>query len=197
MAKPEKGKKEIEAVEEAEAEASEEAKGEEGEQAEGEKEKKRLPGKKLILFYALPAVLAISIGAALAIILFDGPLSGGEAGSEKIAEKTAGESEPLKPAVFYEVPEILVNLNAKGRKASYLKISVSLELESSNDIPQIEAVLPRIVDKFQVYLRELRVEDLSGSAGMYRLREELLRRVVIAAEPAKVKDILFKEMLIQ
>ncbi|MCE2510754.1 MAG: flagellar basal body-associated FliL family protein [Alphaproteobacteria bacterium] len=57
---------------------------------------------------------------------------------------------------------MLVNLNTQGRKASYLKISVSLELENPNDIPRIEAVMPRIVDKFQVYLRELRVEDLNG-----------------------------------
>jgi flagellar FliL protein len=57
--------------------------------------------------------------------------------------------------------------------------------------------LPRIVDNFQVYLRELRVDDLQGSAGMYRLREELLRRVNLAVRPARVKDVLFKEMLVQ
>jgi flagellar FliL protein len=57
--------------------------------------------------------------------------------------------------------------------------------------------MPRIMDNFQVYLRELRIEDLKGSAGMYRLREELLVRVNAAAAPAKVRDVLFKEMLVQ
>ena len=57
--------------------------------------------------------------------------------------------------------------------------------------------MPRIVDNFQVYLRELRLEDLRGSAGLYRLREELLSRVNIAAQPAQVNDVLFKEMLVQ
>ena len=37
--------------------------------------------------------------------------------------------------------------------------------------------MPRIVDKFQIYLRGVRVEDLRGSDGMHRLREELLLRV--------------------
>ncbi len=69
---------------------------------------------------------------------------------------------------------MLVNLNSAGRRASYLKISVSLELENPADIPRIEAIMPRIVDNFQVYLRELRIEDLKGSAGLYRLREEPL-----------------------
>ena len=58
-------------------------------------------------------------------------------------------------------------------------------------------MLPRIVDNFQVYLRELRLDDLRGSAGVYRLREELLARVNTAVRPAKIKDVLFKEMLVQ
>ncbi|MFX9073467.1 flagellar basal body-associated FliL family protein, partial [Acinetobacter baumannii] len=60
-----------------------------------------------------------------------------------------------------------------------------------------QQTLPRIIDNFQVYLRELRLDDLKGSAGMYRLREELLLRVNMAAQPVKIKDVLFKEMLVQ
>ena len=40
-------------------------------------------------------------------------------------------------------------------------------------------------------------EDLRGSAGMYRLREELLMRVTEAAQPVRVHDVLFQEMLVQ
>ena len=101
------------------------------------------------------------------------------------------------PAVFFDLPDLLVNLNTTGRKASFLKLSVSLELEHADDLPRLQAVLPRIIDNFQVYLRELRVEDLRGSSGIYRLREELLARVNMAAAPVKVHEILFKEMLVQ
>ena len=189
-----KSKKEVEDTEATEAEASDEAEeGEEGEEEQGSEEKK-ISGKKLVLFYILPAVLAIAISAVLVLILFDNDMPDEDAIAEVGEAVVEGE---VKQAVFYELPEMLVNLNSKGRKASYLKISVNLELENPEDIPRIEAVMPRIVDKFQIYLRELRIEDLSGSAGVYRLREELLRRVTAAAAPAKVKDILFKEMLIQ
>ncbi len=75
------------------------------------------------------------------------------------------------PAVHCDIPEMLVSLNSSGRKSGYLKISVSVEVGSEEDGGQLETVLPRIVDSFQVYLRELRVEDLSGSAGLQRLRE--------------------------
>jgi flagellar protein FliL len=111
---------------------------------------------------------------------------------EKVVEKA-----PPPPAVFFDLPDLLVNLNTTGRKASFLKLSVSLELDHAEDLPKLQAVMPRIIDNFQVYLRELRVEDLRGSGGIYRLREELLARVNTAAAPAKVTDVLFKEMLVQ
>jgi flagellar FliL protein len=119
---------------------------------------------------------------------------------EKSAAPAADEAKPGQPApaaVFYDLPEILVNLNSAGRKQNFLKIRVSLELESPLDVPKIEAVMPRIIDNFQVYLRELRIEDLQGSAGLLRLREELLTRVNSSVKPAKVNDVLFKEMLVQ
>ena len=92
---------------------------------------------------------------------------------------------------------MLVNLNSSGRKTGYLKISVSLEVGSEEDFTRLDLVLPRIVDDFQVYLRELRIEDLHGSAGLQRLREELYMRVSNAAAPTVVRDVLFREMLVQ
>jgi flagellar FliL protein len=99
--------------------------------------------------------------------------------------------------VFYDLPDFLVNLNTGTPKSSFLKVSVTLELADANSVPQIEGLKPRIVDSFQTYLRELRPADLRGSAGMYRLREELLLRVNKAVQPAIVNDILFKEMIVQ
>jgi flagellar FliL protein len=92
---------------------------------------------------------------------------------------------------------MLVNINTAGRTKNFLKIKVSLELNNEADINRVENVLPRIVDNFQVYLRELRLEDLQGAAGVYRLREELLNRVNAAVRPAQVKDVLFQEMIVQ
>lgn len=149
-----------------------------------------LSGKTLVLFILLPLLLVIGGGGVAYVAgMFDGMLGTiGGTGAEQRAD--AG------PSVFYELPEMLVNLNS-GKRPSYLKLRVSLELTDAQAVHRIQAVLPRIVDSFQVYLRELRVEDLRGSAGIYRLREELLLRVNAVAEPVEVKDILFKEMLVQ
>lgn len=159
----------------------------------GEKKKKKLSGKKIVLFGALPLLL---IGGGGAGVMFSGILGGDE---EEVAEEEVVEEEEEDPlnVVFYDLPEMLVNLNSDGRQSSFLKIQVSLELGNPEAVPAIEAVLPRIVDNFQVYLRELRPDELSGTKGMVRLKEELLVRVNGAVEPTKVNDILFKEILVQ
>jgi len=158
-----------------------------GDSAEAPKKKK----SKKLLFILLPVLVLLS-GAGGAYVM--GVFGGHE--DPAVAKKKA-EEKARKEIVYYPVPEILVNLSGTGGKTHYLKIKVSLELANKNEIPKVEAVLPRIIDNFQVYLRELRVEDLRGSAGLYRLREELLQRVNVAAAPAKVTDVLFKEMLVQ
>lgn len=157
-------------------------------------------GKKLVMIIAIILLLVVGgLAGAYFTGLLD-PVIHMIAGGDKPKDGEEGADEAVDPnarAVFYDLEDILVNLNTGGRKSSFLKIRVSLELSKASDVPIIESVMPRIVDNFQVYLRELRIDDLKGSAGMYRLREELMRRVSAAAAPAKIKDVLFKEMLVQ
>lgn len=164
------------------------------ESTEGEQEgpsRKKFSGKKLVLFIVLPIFV---IGAGAAGVYYSG-FADSYLGIEKSAEEEKAAA--LKKAVFFDLPEMLVNLNSSGRRTNFLKINISLELEEESDIKNLELLMPRIVDGFQIYLRELRVDDLRGSAGMYRLREDLLRRINEVAKPIRINDILFKEMLIQ
>jgi flagellar protein FliL len=105
---------------------------------------------------------------------------------------------PPKPAVFVDMPEVLVNLsNAGSERTQYLKVKVVLELPDEKLSEEIKPEMPRIMDTFQTYLRELRPTDLDGSAGLYRLKEELTKRVNIAIAPNKVNAVLFKEIIVQ
>ncbi len=113
-----------------------------------------------------------------------------------VQQQAQADAEKSKP-VYFSLGDLLVNLSGEGKHPNFLKVKISLELADEKDLPLMEAIKPRIVDNFQVYLRELRIEDLRGSAGMYRLREELLMRVTEAAQPVRVRDVLFQEMLVQ
>jgi flagellar protein FliL len=105
----------------------------------------------------------------------------------------------LKKTAFIEMKEMLINISGAqaGDRQNFIKLKVALEIADSKMTPEIQPLLPRVEDLFQVYLRELRPADLDGSAGTFRLKEELLRRVNIAVHPARVDAVLFKELLVQ
>jgi flagellar protein FliL len=117
----------------------------------------------------------------------------GHHGEEKHAE-----APPPKPPSFVEVPDMMVNLvGAPGERVQYLKVKVVLEVKEEKQLEAIKPTLPRVTDLFQTYLRELRPSDINGSAGLFRLKEELTKRVNLALAPQQVNAVLFKEIIVQ
>ena len=146
------------------------------------------PKSKFKLIVAVVAVFAILTGGATYYFLFM---------RAKSDEKHA-EAPPPKPPSYVDVPDVLVNLSSlPGERVQYLKIKIALELKEEKQIEAIKPSMPRVVDIFQTYMRELRASDLSGSAGLFRLKEELTRRVNAAVQPVQVSAVLFKEIVVQ
>jgi flagellar FliL protein len=98
--------------------------------------------------------------------------------------------------VFYTLPDIVVNMQTADGKSTFLKLKLTFELPDEETAEVLTPNLPRLQDRFQTFLRELRPEDLNGSQGTYQLRVELLRRVNLVAAPSKVNAVLIEEMLI-
>lgn len=156
--------------------------------------------KSLILFIIIPLLLVGGGAAAYFTGMLDSMLGTPPAEEQMMTEDgtvprsaSAGTDEP----VFFEMEPMTVNLNSDQPGSQFLRLTVFLELTSEEDRPLIEAVMPRVKDQFQTYMRELRVRDLRGTAGLLRLRAELLTRVNAAVAPIEVRDVLFDEMLIQ
>ncbi len=144
--------------------------------------------------------LFIIIGAAIVVLLLAGgglffflSSSGGDAAAEHGETAAAAGHDTF----IFNLPPMMVNLNSQGENAAFMKLTVALEVADEQMMNQIQPRLAKVVDAFQVYLRELRKSDLEGSAGIYRLKEELLRRVNLAIYPAHVESVLFKEILVQ
>jgi flagellar FliL protein len=138
------------------------------------------------MIIAAAGVAVLGGGGAGAYFFFGG------AGHEKPAQSA------VKPAIFVDLPDVLVNLaNAGTDRTQYLKVKIVLELPDALLVAQIQPLMPRVMDAFQTYLRELRPTDLDGSAGLYRLKEELTRRVNAAVAPNRITAVLFKEIVVQ
>ena len=99
--------------------------------------------------------------------------------------------------IYIDLPEMVANLNGNPRRPSYIKLVARIEVASPEDADRVRQAIPRLQDLFQTYLREMRPDELRGSAGLYRLREELIARADAAAAPARITDVLFIQMLIQ
>jgi flagellar FliL protein len=148
------------------------------------KPKRKLPLKLILIAVAGLAVLGG--GGTAAFFMFAAP------------KDATHEVAAVKPAVFFDLPDVLVNLaNGGNERTQYLKVKVVLEVPDQALIAQIQPLLPRVMDAFQTYLRELRPTDLDGSAGLYRLKEELTRRVNAAIAPSHINAVLFKEIVVQ
>ena len=137
----------------------------------------------------------IMIAAAGALVVLGGGAAYFMMGGSKEAKPAVAQA---KPAVFLDVPEVLVNLSTtSSERTQYLKVKVVLEVKEEKQVEAIKPTMPRVTDIFQTYLRELRAGDLNGSAGLFRLREELTRRVNLAVAPTQVNAVLFKEIVVQ
>lgn len=205
--------------------ASGEEKPEEGAEGGDEEAAKRKKKRKMIIIAAAAAILLGGGGSAVYFsgMLSNAPKT--EASGKKEKKKKGGEeaergttgssvkavkTNPNEwvPGVvpghedddvsYYNLPEFLVNLDTNSKQTSFIKMRVTLESPSdSNSAAAIDNRLPRIVDKFNETLRLLRISDISGSTGLYRLREELLLQVNKIINPSKVNDVLFQEIIVQ
>jgi flagellar protein FliL len=163
--------------------ADNEAEGSAGETPEGAG-----PKGKLKLMIAVVAVLLIAGGGGATWFFF----------FRHHGEEVHAEAPVAKPPSFVEVPDMLINLiGGPGERVQYLKVKVVLEVKEEKQAEAIKPSMPRVTDIFQTYLRELRPTDLNGSVGLFRLKEELTRRVNAVIAPIQVNAVLFKEIVVQ
>jgi flagellar FliL protein len=151
--------------------------------------KNLLGNKKMLLIVGVALLLLLGGGGAALYFLV----------LAKPSEAVKAADAPIVPpqVVYFEIPDLIVNIQSADGNPVYLKLSLSLELTTPEEKAGVQVLMPRIVDQFQGYLRELRPDDLKGSAGIMRVKEELLRRTNVAAAPYHVRDVLLKEMIIQ
>ena len=121
---------------------------------------------------------------------------GGAEGGE--ADPSLGVIAPGPDGVtFYTLPDMVMYIQSPVGRPTFLKLKLTLEMQDAEVATHLQEEMPRLQDMFTGFVRELRPEDLSGSAGTYQLRAEILRRVNLIAAPGKVDAVLIEEMLVQ
>jgi flagellar protein FliL len=189
--------------------------GEEGLTLEGD----GAPRKKKPPFVMIGAALGAAVvlaggGTGAYVFLFKKPPTPAEAAAKAAKAKKArakdekkaengGKPDPNAPAVkdgpdgvvFYTLPDVVVNEQTADGTPHFLKLKLTLELPDHDTADVLTPNMPRVNDLFQVFLRELRHEDVTGSQGSYLLRTEILRRVNMVIAPSHANAVLIEEMV--
>jgi len=155
-------------------------------------------GKKKLLIIVAAIVLLLLAGGGAAFFLLGGKsdpkaeAAKAEAAKAEAAKHGGGE-EGVK---FVDIPAMVVNIRSPDGAARFLKVHVMLVPGTMKD-DAIKAGLPLVRDAYQPCLRELRPEDLAGSAAVFRVKEELLVRTTGALGEGSVKDVLIEDLVQQ
>ena len=190
---------------------------------EGESAPKKKFPPKMMLIAGAGALVVLGGGGAAATMLLGGKKKdeaaaahGGEHktsgivikkhGAEKGGEHAKGGDEEKNAATlaegpdgvaFYTLPDMVVNIQSADSRPTFLKLKLAFEVTDQATVDALEPNRPRLTDMFTAFLRELRPEDLAGSAGSWALRQEIQRRVNLVIAPTKIKAVLIQEMLVQ
>ncbi|OWK28328.1 flagellar basal body-associated FliL family protein [Sphingomonas mucosissima] len=159
-------------------------------------------GKKKIIIAAAGAVLLLGGGGGAFALMGgdDKPAAHGEEAAEADhgkAEEEHGKEGEGEAAEFVDVPPMVVNLRSADGGARFIKLHFMLVPASADEAEGIKAKLPLILDAYQPFLRELRPEDLAGSAAVFRIKEEMLVRAGDVMGKGQVKDVLIQDLIQQ
>jgi len=169
--------------------------------------------KKLIVIGAAAAAVLLGGGGGAYMMFGGGPAKAeaaaghgdkAEAADDEAADEGEGEGEGgegghgggEKEAPL-DVPPLLVNLRTADGAPHFLKVHVMLVPGAKSSVEKLKDSLPMLLDAYQPFLRELRPEDLSGSAAVFRIKEELLIRSRDTLGDGQVKVILVQDLIQQ
>lgn len=141
-------------------------------------------------FYAVYSGLILGPGAA------HGEAAAADHGEAPVPDAAAHgtAADPLPDIGFVAVTPVTIPLGAAGRNQN-LRLTAQLEVEKPH-LAEVSALMPRILDVMNSYLRAVEVAQLEDPSALVRIRAQLLRRIQIVTGSGRVRDLLVTEFMI-
>lgn len=146
--------------------------------------------RKLLIAAGGAALLLVAAGGGGWWMLRDG-------GKAEHEAAPAAASADADASSYIEVPPVIVNLRSGDGQARFLKLRFILVAADAGKVESIKGRLPVVLDAMQPFLRELRPDDLAGSAAVFRIKEEMLSRTTQALGAGAVRDVLIQDLVQQ
>ncbi len=95
---------------------------------------------------------------------------------------------------FVDVPPVVIALGPASERRA-LRFQSSLEVPSGKE-EAVAAIIPRVQDVLNSYLRAVDPADFDAPGALDRLRGQLLRRIKLVAGEENVRDLLVLEFIV-
>jgi flagellar FliL protein len=148
------------------------------------------PLKRILLIAIIAIVAAGAAGAGVWFFM-----------SRHAASAPAAAAPPPAVPVYYALEPMTVNLQSDDGETHYLRIGLTLKLDSQATQDALVARMPEIRSRVLLALSNKHPSDLAPLDGKRTLAAELAKLIAqpsdTRAEPAKVEDVLFTEFVVQ
>lgn len=101
---------------------------------------------------------------------------------------------PTQVASFVALDPLVISLGS-GRDLAHLRFSGHLEVEDGSE-EIVLALMPRVLDVLNSYLRAIDPVDLAEPSKLIRYRAQMLRRIQLVIGDDRVKDLLIAEFVL-
>ena len=147
------------------------------------------PKKKSKLPLILGVVGALALGGGGFFATYSGMILGESGEHGQTHEPSA-----MPDVSFVAIDPIVISLGAQS-SARHLRFASQIEVQNPYG-PDVSALLPRIVDVLNSYLRAVEVAQLEDPAALVRLKAQMLRRIQIVTGEGRVRDLLISEFVL-
>ena len=151
----------------------------------------------------LISLVAVAVGAGLIFLLHQGDVEaqekateGGKAEEEQVSSEEQTPVKKVRKALMFHLDPFIVNL-AKSEGNRFLKVTVSLEMSTSEVRLELEKNIQKITDSILLLLSSKLFEDVYSVQGKFTLKGEITTRVNQFLTVGQVKGAYFTEFLIQ
>ena len=159
--------------------------------AEAEEPQDAAAKKKSKLPMILGLVLFLALGGGGFYAVYAGLLF---APVGVMAENTGPTAQALPDIAFVPVDPVVISLG-KATDNRHLRLTAQLEVQKVGK-DEVAALMPRILDVLNGYLRAVEVAELEDPDALVRLRSQMLRRIQIVTGEGRVRDLLITEFVL-
>lgn len=158
---------------------------------EADENKKKIDKKKILIFL-LPVLIVIGLIVSFYSVFTKKRNSEVNLSYSVVERNSPTEEGKTNVLILYDLPEVSVQIKDALGATETLRMKINIELTQMEDIKDIEALMPKIIDAVIAHTIELTPDEISGSKGLYWLKEELLYRINLIVSPIVVSSINFK-----